>query len=111
MKLIKRELLLCMSLTAFVFVCALAWGSPFLAIGSGSSAVRAQEQAAVHLAQFNGSVLRGGDGYLLRDSSGQLFGLDGAQPVQSFEGKAVTVTGTLDGAGKIIRVQSIAAAF
>ena len=35
MQLIKRELCLCLSVTALVFVCALAWGSPF--IGSASS--------------------------------------------------------------------------
>ena len=35
MQLIKREFCLCLSVTALVFVCALAWGSPF--IGSASS--------------------------------------------------------------------------
>ncbi len=35
MQMIKRELYLCVSVTALVFVCALAWGSPF--IGNDSS--------------------------------------------------------------------------
>lgn len=105
MKMIKRELVLCLTLTAFVFVCALAWGSPFLSIGSGSGTAHAQQQAQSAL--FKGTVLRNGEQFLLRNGSGQIFRLDGAQPVQPFEGKAVTVTGRLDEQKNTIHIERI----
>lgn len=43
MKMIKRELYLCVSVTVLVFVCALAWGSPF--IGNSSSRSSLLERA------------------------------------------------------------------
>ncbi len=47
MQLIKREFCLCVAVTALVFVCALAWGGPF--IGNGSSSLSLFERA--HLPQ------------------------------------------------------------
>ncbi len=107
MKLIKRELLLCIALTAFVFVCALAWGSPFLAIGSGFDAVHAQEPQTARAEGFNGTIEREGEQFLLRDASGQVYLLDDAQRVQPFEGKTVTITGTLDRSANAIHVERI----
>lgn len=108
MKTIKRELLLCMTLTAFVFVCALAWGKPFLSIASGTGTAYAQQQTQA--AQFKGTVLRNGEQFLLRDVSGQIFRLDDPQRVQAFEGKAVTITGRLDHEKKTIHVERIESA-
>lgn len=108
MRMIKRELLLCPILTAFVFVCALAWGSPFLSIGSGSRAAYAQSQTRA--AQVEGTILRSGDQFLLRDASGQLFRLDGTQQVEPFEGKAVTITGQFDQQNKTVHVEQIESA-
>lgn len=107
MKTIKRELLLCVTLTAFVFVCALAWGKPFLSMGSAGMAY-AQQQGQSAL--FKGTVLRNGEQFFLRDASGQFFRLDDPQQVQPFEGKAVTVTGRLDQQNKLIHVERIEAA-
>jgi hypothetical protein len=54
MKVIKRELYLCVSVTVLVFVCALAWGSPFIGNSSSRSSVfartyqpKAQTQAKI----------------------------------------------------------------
>lgn len=105
MKTIKRELVLCLTLTAFVFVCALAWGSPFLSIRSGSGASLTQQQ--IQPAVFKGTVVRNGEQFLLRDVSGQFFRLDAAQHVRPFEGKAVTITGRLDRQTKTIRIEWI----
>lgn len=109
MKLIKRELLLCMALTAFVFVCALAWGRPFLSVGSSSVAVHAQTRQT-HVSAFEGTVVRSGDAFVLRDASGQDLRLDDAAHVQSYEGKAVTITGRLDPAAKSIHVERVESA-
>lgn len=107
MKMIKSELFLCMALTAFVFVCALAWGSPFLVARSTLASIHSQQQTQASV--FVGSVLRDGGQFLLRDSAGRTFRLDDARHAQPFEGKTVTITGTLDAQSQmihIVRIQS-----
>lgn len=108
MKVIKRELLLCLALTAFVFVCALAWGNPFLAAGSSAAAANHVQQTPPAL--FHGTVQRNGDQFLLRESSGRSLRIDGAQAIQSFQGKTVTVTGKLDPVSGTIYVETIVSA-
>ena len=44
MQSIKRDLSVGLSISALLFVCALAWGSPFVAANSGTKAVQTQEQ-------------------------------------------------------------------
>lgn len=117
MQLIKRDLLLCIAFTAFVVVCALAWGSPFIrnttASGNtaGASAAQTQtQQAPAQSASFRGTVLRNGEQFLLRDGSGQVFRLDDPEQAQSFEGKDVTVTGQLDLDSRMIHVDRIESA-
>ncbi len=44
MQSIKRDLAIGLSVSAVVFACALAWGSPFVGAGPGSKPVQAQEQ-------------------------------------------------------------------
>jgi len=108
MNLIKRDLLLCLALTALVFVCALAWGNPFLADRSAEAATTHSQQR--QSAMFKGTVLNNGDRFLLRDSSGQVLRLDDPAYVRPFEGKAVTITGTLDAGATTIHVERIVAA-
>jgi uncharacterized protein YdeI (BOF family) len=110
MKLIKRDLILCIAFTAFVFVCALAWGSPFIGNNAGSGAAQAQSQSASTQAVFRGTVVRNGEQFLLRDGSGQVFRLDDPQQAQSFEDKAVTITGMLDRGSRMIHVERIESA-
>jgi len=109
MKTIKRELVLCLTLTAFVFVCALAWGRPFLSAGSGTGMTSAQQQSQT-TALFKGTVLRNGEEFLLRDTSGQVLHLDDPQCAEDFEGKAVTITGELDQQKMMIHVERIESA-
>jgi uncharacterized protein YdeI (BOF family) len=108
MKLIKRDLILCIAFTAFVFVCALAWGSPFIGGAPGAGATAAQTQA--HPAQatvFRGTVVRNGGQFMLRDGSGQIFGLDDPEQAQPFEDKTVAITGMLDRDARMIHVERI----
>lgn len=115
MKLIKRDLILCIAFTAFVFVCALAWGSPFIGSFTGSGATPGQAQAQPVSAQasaqsssvFRGTVVRNGDQFMLRAGDGQVFRLDNPEQAQLFEGKDVTITGSLDLGSRLIHVDRI----
>jgi len=58
---------------------------------------------------FTGTIVKDGEQYLLKDSTGAMFKLDDASRAQSFEGKSVKVTGKLDTDAKLIHVDSIEA--
>jgi len=58
---------------------------------------------------FTGTVVKDGEQYVLRDSSGSVYKLDDSSRAQAFEGKTVKVTGRLDPDSKIIHVDSIQA--
>ena len=111
----KRDLIDLAALCAIILAFALAWGGPFV----GTSAAFAQDQAQpqqqpdqsqTKSATFTGKIVRNGDQYMLRDSSGQVFGLDDSEKAKPFEGKTVKVTGQLDEQAKVIHVENIEAA-
>jgi|SRR5579863_3621075 len=56
---------------------------------------------------FTGTVVKDGEQYVLRDSSGSVYKLDDSSRAQAFEGKTVKVTGRLDSNSKMIHVDSI----
>ncbi len=58
---------------------------------------------------FTGTVVKDGEQYVLRDSSGSVYKLDDSSRAQAFEGKTVKVTGRLDSNSKMIHVDSISA--
>lgn len=58
---------------------------------------------------FTGRVVKDGEQYVLRDSSGSIYKLDDSSRAQAFEGKTVKVTGRLDPDSKMIHVDSIQA--
>jgi uncharacterized protein YdeI (BOF family) len=66
-----------------------------------------QSQAS---ATFTGTVVKNGEQYMLRDSTGQIYGLDDSDKAKQFEGKSVKVTGQLDTQAKVIHVQDIQSA-
>jgi uncharacterized protein YdeI (BOF family) len=61
-------------------------------------------------ATFTGTVVKNGEQYMLRDSTGQIYGLDDSDKAKQFEGKTVKVTGQLDAQAKVIHVQDIQSA-
>ena len=110
MQSIKRDLFFGVALSALVFACALAWGSPFIVTSSGSTPAQAQDkpqQDQSKSATFTGTVVKDGELFVLRDSYGQVYKLDDAERAKPFEGKAVKVTGQLDTEAKLIHVESI----
>ncbi len=60
-------------------------------------------------ATFTGTIVKDGEQYVLRDSSGSVYKLDDTSRAQAFEGKTVKVTGRLDADSKMIHVDSIQA--
>jgi len=115
MQSIKRDLSAGFVLSVFVFTCAMAWGGPFIAASSSTIAAGVQEspqQAQSKQEQdksgtFTGTVVKDGEQFSLRDSSGQVYKLDDPERAKPFEGKAVKVTGQLDMHAKLIHVESI----
>jgi uncharacterized protein YdeI (BOF family) len=64
-----------------------------------------QDQSKV--TTYTGTVVKDGEQYVLRDSSGSVYKLDDSSRAQAFEGKTVKVTGKLDANAKMIHVDSI----
>lgn len=113
MRFITRQILLCATLTVLVGTTALAWGSPFIASTAGPAFERAQDQPKQEpapSATFTGTIIKDGEQYLLKDSTGGVYKLDDSSRAQIFEGKSVKVTGKLDTEAKLIHVETIEAA-
>jgi len=115
MRSLKRDLIGLSALGAMVLAFALAWGSPF--VGANSARVQDQaqpqqqpDQSQAKSATFTGTIVQNGEQYVLRDSSGQVYGLDDPERAKPFVGKTVKVTGQLDEQAKVIHVESIEAA-
>ncbi|HVN94772.1 MAG TPA: DUF5818 domain-containing protein [Terracidiphilus sp.] len=64
-------------------------------------------QGPKQAATFAGTVVKNGEHYDLRDSSGETFRLDDAARARPFTGKTVKVTGELNAQSKVIHVESI----
>jgi len=126
MRSIKRDLVGLAAICAVVLALALAWGGPSGTPSAAFAQSQSQPQQQPDQAQpqpqqqpgqaqtttastFTGTVVKNGDQYMLRDSSGQVFGLDDSDEAKPFEGKAVKVTGQLDEQAKVIHVQDIEA--
>lgn len=56
---------------------------------------------------FQGTIRRGEDGFILRDSTGASYELDDQIRVRDYEGQNVKLRGTLDASTGSIRVRSI----
>jgi uncharacterized protein YdeI (BOF family) len=121
MRSMKRNLIDILALGAMVLAFAVAWGSPF--VGASSDPAQTQDEALsqqqpdqgqanqgqAKSATFTGTIVRDGEQYVLRDSSGQVLGLDNSEKAKQFEGKTVKVTGQLDEQAKVIHVETIEA--
>ncbi|MEI9968222.1 MAG: DUF5818 domain-containing protein [Terracidiphilus sp.] len=112
MRSIKSDLIEFCSLCAVTFVFALVLGTPLIAAGlvfaeGQDRSPRQPERNQDRAATFAGTVVKDGEQYDLRDSSGEVFKLDDAERAKPFAGKAVKVTGELDVQARVIHVESI----
>ena len=74
-------------------------------------AARTHSNSQPQIQAFMGTITRTGDQFLFRDDSTKAaYQLDDQQTASKFDGQKVRVTGTLDAANNIIRVQSIESA-
>jgi hemolysin activation/secretion protein len=78
---------------------------------SGKQAPDAQAQSPTSsqpsgVQTFSGTIVKSGNKYMFQDAAtGNTYDIDHQDEVQKFEGKKVTVHGTLDAAAKMIHVQ------
>ena len=113
MRSFKRDLISLTAICALVLAFALAWGGSSGTVGSATAQSQPQPQQQPGQGQttaastFTGTVVKNGDQFMLRDSSGQVFGLDDSSKAKPFEGKTVKVTGELDEQAKVIHVENI----
>ncbi len=123
MKISKIQVLLGISSCALLLARAPAWGAsasksatpmPVIqepqnppAQTSPNQTMPNQEESKTKT--FTGTVVKDGEQYMLRDSSGSVYKLDDSERAQAFEGKTVKVTGRLDSQTKMIHVDSIEA--
>jgi uncharacterized protein YdeI (BOF family) len=129
MRSIKRDLIDLAVLCAVVLAFAVAWGGPLVSnnvVGTAFAQDQSQsqpqqqpdqaqpqqksDQGQEKSATFTGTIVKNGEQYMLRDSSGQILGLDDSDKARPFEGKTVKVTGQLDEQAKVIHVENIEAA-
>ena len=133
MRSLKRNFFDLSVLGALTLALAVVWGSPFVGTSSASAQDQAQpqqpqpdqaqpqqpqpdqtqpqqpqpDQNQAQTATFTGTVVKNGDQFALRDSSGAVYTLDDSQRAKPFEGKTVKVTGQLDEQAKVIHVENI----
>ena len=121
MKSIKMHAILGISSCALLLATAQAWGAttpnsaspmPVIQEPQTPPAQTAPDQAMPNqdsskTTTFTGTVVKDGEQYVLRDSSGGIYKLDDSSRAQAFEGKTVKVTGRLDANSKMIHVDSI----
>ena len=112
----RRMLFLGFSLWVLAVICASAWSLPLNGLSATPMPALQEPQAQqpdqakpddAKATTFTGTIVKQGDSYVLRDSSGAVYRLDNASRAQAFEGKQVTVTGKLDPQTKTIHVDSI----
>lgn len=125
MQSIKRDLSIGLCLCALVFTSALIWGSPFVSAAGEKggqaqnpqqapqdparppSAQAPQDQPQQQSSTFTGTIVKSGNSYGLKETSGQVYKLDDPQSAKRYVGKTVKVTGELDQQAMLIHVQSI----
>ena len=123
MKWTKMHVLLGLSSCALLLASVQAWGATTPSSASPMPVIQEPQtppsQASPDKAMpnqdssksttFTGTVVKDGEQYVLRDSSGSIYKLDDSSRAQAFEGKTVKVTGRLDANSKMIHVDSIQA--
>lgn len=119
----KTQLLLGISSCALMLASVQAWSAPILNSATPMPVIQepqappsqtAPDQANPNQDQaktstFTGVIVKNGEQYVLRDSSGSVYKLDDSSRAQTFEGKTVKVVGRLDPDSKMIHVDTIQA--
>jgi uncharacterized protein YdeI (BOF family) len=74
--------------------------------GQASPDAQAQPSQMAGVQTFTGSIVKSGNKYMFQDAaSGNTYDIDHQDEVQKFDGKKVTVHGTLDANSKMIHIK------
>jgi uncharacterized protein YdeI (BOF family) len=74
--------------------------------GKQAPDANAQSSQTAGAQSFTGTIVKSGDKWMFQDAaSGNTYDIDHQDQVQKFEGKRVTVHGTLDASAKMIHLQ------
>jgi hypothetical protein len=74
--------------------------------GQETPDAQAQPSQKAGVQTFTGTIVKSGNKYMFEDAaSGNTYDIDHQDEVQKFEGKKVTVHGTLDASAKMIHIQ------
>ena len=93
-----------LALAFLIFLCSVAVS----AVARASKSHPAETQAQAHVQTFVGTIVKTGKEFVFNDDAAKhVYQLDDQQTASKFDGKKVRVTGVLDAANMIIRVQSI----
>ena len=123
MKSIKLQSLLGISTFALLLGSATAWGATERVAATPMPVIQEPQsppsqaqpdqsttsQDSAKTSTFTGTIMKDGEQWVLRDSSGNVYKLDDSSRAQAFEGKTVKVTGRLDTNSKMIHVDTIQA--
>jgi uncharacterized protein YdeI (BOF family) len=123
MKSTKMQMLLGLSSCALLLASVQAWGATTPNSSTRMPVIQEPQtppsqtppdqvmpnQESSKTATFTGTIVKDGEQYALRDSSGSVYKLDDTSRAQAFEGKTVKVTGRLDADSKMIHVDNIQA--
>ena len=110
MKSIKHWLIPGFPMCVLVLAGFWAWGTPCGQVLAPVASIQEQQQEQPKQEQaltFVGSVIKDGEQFTLRGSSGIVYLLDNSLVARPFEGKPVKVTGHFGTEAKIIHVESI----
>lgn len=114
MKPVFRTLVFVLSAYVLAGINARGWGQRFsqdaATAGYTTQEVKAADAGKPDEAAsmpFTGTVAKQGKGYVLRDSSGEVFRLDDKARAAKFAGQSVIVTGHLDRRSKMLHVDMI----
>jgi uncharacterized protein YdeI (BOF family) len=108
-----RGLLCSIAIAAVYCISAMAMQPQFGQSQRGSLVSAQQQQptqpdqpAAVAVV-VTGTIVKSGDNFVLRDTSGTVYQLDAQEKAQPYEGKSVRVTGKLEAETKLLHVEAI----
>jgi uncharacterized protein YdeI (BOF family) len=74
--------------------------------GQDNPDAQAQPMQKAGVQTFNGTIVKSGNKYMFQDAaSNNVYDIDHQDEVQKFEGKKVTVHGTLDASSKVIHIK------
>lgn len=110
MRFVSRNMFLALALGAFAFTATSGWASVRSAQSAPavqSSHAKMHSKTRARTQSISGTIIKSGDTYVLRASTGQQYDLSNVSHAKTYVGKQVKVTGKVNTSSHMIDVQSI----